>query len=342
MIAVYGATGHTGQLVARELVRRGQQPRLLGRSRERLEPVRKELGVSVESHVASLKDRGALLAALDQSQAVINCAGPFSQTGRAVAEAAMDAGSHYVDVTAEPPVIRELRDALGPRASSASVVLVSGAGFYCALADCLVRWMGSESGPYRRITVAYLIDGWRMTPASRATAMELAQQPRLKYLGGRLGIASSSPSVSVFDFPPPHGEQQVLPYPGGEMLTIPRHTAVQEIRVLMTTRTFSQNTFTGDDIAPAERADSSFVVVVEGERIDGCDRAMATGRDIYRVGALAAVETALTVVDAGRPQRAGALAPAEVLEPGSLLGRLKEQEVLTEISVAPDSSRRKR
>lgn len=341
MIAVYGATGHTGRLVASELLRRGQETRLVGRSRERLESVHRELGGSVESQVAVLSERGALFAALDRSQVVINCAGPFSQTGRAVAEAAADAGSHYVDVTAEPPVMLELRDALGPRASSASVVLVPGAGFYCALADCLVRWMGSESGLYRRITVAYLIDGWRMTPASRATAMELTRQPRLEYVGGRLGIASSSPSVSVFDFPAPHGEQQVLPYPGGEVVTIPRHTAVEDIRVLMTTRTFSQDTFTDDDIAAVERADSSFLVVVEGERIDGLDHAMATGRDIYRVGALAAVETALTLVDAGQPPRAGFLAPAEVLEPGSLLGRLKEQEVVTEISVVPSPSRRK-
>jgi short subunit dehydrogenase-like uncharacterized protein len=43
MIAIYGAYGFTGELLAREAVARGHRPLLLGRRREPLEALAREL-----------------------------------------------------------------------------------------------------------------------------------------------------------------------------------------------------------------------------------------------------------------------------------------------------------
>ena len=42
---IYGANGYTGELIAREAVKRGMRPILAGRSREKIEPLARELGL---------------------------------------------------------------------------------------------------------------------------------------------------------------------------------------------------------------------------------------------------------------------------------------------------------
>ena len=52
-IVLFGATGYTGDLVARALASRGAQPVLAARSAERLEPLAAELG-GLETQVADV------------------------------------------------------------------------------------------------------------------------------------------------------------------------------------------------------------------------------------------------------------------------------------------------
>lgn len=330
MIAVYGASGHTGELVARELLDRGREPLLLARGRERLEAVGARLGKPGACRVVAVDDRARLQEHLACAQAVINCAGPFSRTAQRVGQAAIEAGIPYVDVSAEPQVMKELGDTWGPLAERAGVALVSGAGFYFALGDCLAGRLAPGSGPFSRITVAYLVDDWRMTRASRETAMALMGQPRLVYESGRLAERSPDRLVTRFDFPSPHGEQEVIAYPGGEVLTIPAHAPVEEVRVLMTTRTFGADTFASDDVDAEHRGRSSFVIVVEAEGRLGCARVSIAGRDIYRVGAVTAVEAAMRLARSPAEAPRGPLAPAQVLDARKLTERLAELDLVDE------------
>jgi short subunit dehydrogenase-like uncharacterized protein len=333
MIAVYGATGHTGRLVAAELARRRQEPLLLGRRDALLAALSRELPGRTRWQAIDLHNSHDLREALASCQVVINCAGPFSETARPVATAAVDGGAHYVDVTAEPPVMKDLADLLGGRAADSGLALVAGAGFYVGLSDCLARHLESRPGSLREVTVAYLVENWRMTRASRQTAMQLMRQPRLVYEEGRLREGPVDRPISSFWFPPPHGDQEVVAYPGGEVLTIPRHTPCEKVRVLMTTSTFDAQTFASDEIAPKERAASSFVVVVDGLRPSGPERAWVVGYDIYNVGAVTAVEAARLLAQSSGDQ-GGALAPAQLLDAARLFSQLRRLSLLTEVNVS--------
>ena len=57
-LVIYGATGYTGDLIAREAVRRGLQPVLAGRNEAAIAALAQELGC--EYRIASLDDAGAL------------------------------------------------------------------------------------------------------------------------------------------------------------------------------------------------------------------------------------------------------------------------------------------
>src|ERR1700758_241404 len=93
-IAVYGASGHTARFVLAELRRRGMPAVAVGR---RADP----LPHGVPARAAAIDDPAELGAASAAGAAVITCAGPFLDTALPVAEAAIRAGAHYIDVTAE-------------------------------------------------------------------------------------------------------------------------------------------------------------------------------------------------------------------------------------------------
>ena len=69
-IAVYGATGYTGRLVAAELKRRSADLVIAGRSAAKLDALSHALG-GARTAVASLDDPTALAAALEPCAAVI-------------------------------------------------------------------------------------------------------------------------------------------------------------------------------------------------------------------------------------------------------------------------------
>src|SRR6266540_488572 len=127
-IAVYGATGYTGRLVAGELRRRGAEVVLAGRSRAKLEILAEDLGGQIAIRDASLDDPSALTELLGPCAAVIACAGPFRLHGEPVLAAAVEARTHYLDTTGEQPFMRKVFDDYGPSAGQAGVALVTAMG----------------------------------------------------------------------------------------------------------------------------------------------------------------------------------------------------------------------
>jgi hypothetical protein len=175
--------------------------------------------------------------------------------------------------------MKRLFDSYDESARKRGTAVIPAAGFYFAISDSLVS-LASPNVEARRVTIAYAIENWRMTRASRQTALSLAGGPRLAYLGGRLREVAPQVQTSNFSFPPPLGEQAVLAYHGGEVLTVPRSTRVEEVRVVMTAATFSETTFDSDEIGAAERAQSRFTIVAQVETNQGQQIATARGHDI--------------------------------------------------------------
>src|ERR1043166_6730459 len=91
---LYGANGYTGELIAREAVRRGQRPILAGRSREAIERLAQELGC--EARVFDLNNPD-----LKDIQLVLHCAGPFIRTSKPMVDACLKHQVHYLDITGE-------------------------------------------------------------------------------------------------------------------------------------------------------------------------------------------------------------------------------------------------
>lgn len=320
-IAVYGATGHTGQFVVHEAQRRGLPVVAVGRNAARLD----EMFPSAASRrVAALDDPDSLDEAFAGCAVVINCAGPFLDTAAPVAQAALRAGCHYIDVTAEQASAQASFADFDAPARAAGRVVMPAAGFYGGLADLLASALASSAGPIDEITVAVALDRWWPTAGTRITG-ERNKVPRMVVKDGRLVALAPSAQVPDWAFSAPLGQQPMVELPFSEIITLAHHLQAGAIRSLI-------NRSALDDIRDATtppptgvddrgRSAQRFELVVQLMQ-DGVIRtAGVRGQDIYAVTAPIVIEAALRLL-APSYRHSGALALAEAVDPVELLRAL--------------------
>jgi len=302
LVLVYGASGHTGRFVVDELVRRGLAPVVAGRSVERLQDV-------VRAHPTL--PRRVFDADLDAAQAlggvgvVVNCAGPFLDTAPALARAAVQAGAHYLDVSAEQASVRDLYRDLDAPAREAGVAVVPAMGFYGAVADLLLTAALPDGAAAEEVDVAIGLDRWWPTPGTRTTGARNTA-PRVVIRGGEVvRLDEAPPAPRTWEFPPPIGTAEVVAVPFSDVVAVARHLTVGELRSWLSTAPLAD---LRDPATPAPEATD--------ER-----RALLTGRDIYAVTAPIVAEGVVRLLD-GRHAVPGALAPAQAFDARSVLDDL--------------------
>jgi short subunit dehydrogenase-like uncharacterized protein len=160
---IYGATGYTGRMVAREAIALGERPLLAGRSAEKVQRVAEELGLPWVAF--DLGDRAAAVAALRGVELVLLAAGPFDGLAQPMMDACLEAGTHYTDLANELPVFQaaEERDA---RARERGVAIVPGIGFGTIATGSLVKRVVAEVPDATRLECALHIATTAAGPAT--------------------------------------------------------------------------------------------------------------------------------------------------------------------------------
>ena len=106
-VVVFGATGFTGRLVAEYLQNQYGSDvswAMAGRSKDKLEAVRDEMGVSknIALIVADSSDAASLDAMAARTKSVCTTVGPYQLYGDGLVQACAKAGTDYVDLSGEP------------------------------------------------------------------------------------------------------------------------------------------------------------------------------------------------------------------------------------------------
>jgi short subunit dehydrogenase-like uncharacterized protein len=133
-IAIYGASGFTGKLVAEYLaglVKSDPQLRvaLAGRDAARLAAVNAEIGAAFPVVVADSGDQGALADLARRSRVVLTTVGPYQLYGSPLVAACVEAGAHYVDLCGETAWMRAMIDGHEAQARSTGARIVFSCGF---------------------------------------------------------------------------------------------------------------------------------------------------------------------------------------------------------------------
>lgn len=220
---LYGAYGYTGDLIAREAVRRGIHPILSGRDADKLRPLAQELGLDYRT--VSLDDHAALDHALGDVPLVVHCAGPFHRTARPMAEACLRTVTHYIDITGEIEVFEALA-AMDERAQRAGVMLLPGAGFDVVPTDCLALHLKNRLPTADTLEVAFT----GMSGVSRGTATTAVERMSEGGAIRRDGDIQAVPpawKTRAVDFG--RGPKEVVSIPWGDVATAYYSTGIPNI-----------------------------------------------------------------------------------------------------------------
>ncbi len=365
-IAVYGATGFTGTLIAHELKRRGAELLIAGRNRGKLEALSEELG-GVSIAASPIDDPSGLRAMLEPCSVVVACAGPFTLHGEPVVAAAVDTATHYLDTTGEQGFMRMVFDRYGDRAAEKGAALVSGMGFDYAPGDLIAALTADGMGPLEEIVVAYCVHGFAPTHGTALSGLEIMRGGDVVWSGGDWRLAPRSADGGRWRFPEPIGEQRMLRYPAGEQVTVPRHVETARVRTLLngmvvpprlmplavvsspllglamrTPLRRAMGALIGRlPAAPDERGRkaSRFTISCEARSKSGARRGTVRGSDVYGLTAVSLAHGALLCAEPAY-ERSGALAPAQAFDPASFLAALAGFGVSVEVEPLPADTKR--
>ena len=356
-IAIYGATGFTGGLIAHELKRLGAELMIAGRDRGKLEVLSGELG-GVPLRAVSVDDPAGLREMLDGCSVVVACAGPFGLHGEPVVAAAAETGTHYLDTTGEQSFMRMVFDRYGERAAANGAALVSGMGFDYLPGDLIAALTAAGMGPLEEIVVAYCVNGFAPTQGTSLSGLEIMRGGDVVWSGGDWRPAPRSADGGRWRFPEPLGEQRMLRYPAGEQVTVPRHVETDRVRTLLNgmvvpprlmplavasspllglaMRTPLRGAL-GTLIrrlpaAPSEaaRKKARFTISCEARGRSGTRRGVVRGSDVYGLTAASLAHGALLCADPAYDRR-GALAPAQAFDPAAFLDALADADLTYDV-----------
>jgi len=232
-LLIYGATGYTGELIAREAARRGLEPIVAGRDSAKVAALASELGT--EGRAFDLTDAEATLRGLDGVTVVLNAAGPFAVTSTPLLTAALAVGAHYLDTAAELGAFLHSESA-DAAARAAGTMVMSGAGWDVVPSDTLAARTAARVADPVSLTLALKLfigaPGDRV-PLLFSRGSITSSAGFAPFVGsvrsdGVISKRADAPALSV-DFG--YGPEDVSPAPMGDIVTSWKSTGIPNIAV---------------------------------------------------------------------------------------------------------------
>jgi short subunit dehydrogenase-like uncharacterized protein len=350
VIALLGATGFTGQLIAAELAKRQMPFIIAGRNAAKLAALQSELNSpSLLKTMVATPDNPASLAELFKppTALVINCAGPFTDLGEPVVKAALEAGIHYLDITGEQVYIARMLDRYHATATEKGCLVIPACGFEYAVGNWAVAQAVEGLEPLDHISVAIAVKNISTSRGTRLSALKLLGNAGYGWKNRQRTAHLTAHKSKVINFPPPFGKRRTVWIPSGELVTIPRHIKVQNmdgyislpgIMPYISRLTFfmlpltsglltffmgSGKNYTPD---PHNRKPFEWVVQVEAISSKGNKTVSWQGQDVYGLTALITAYAAGQIL-AGNYPKAGVLGVAHALDYRPALEMLQQAGV---------------
>ncbi len=340
MITLFGATGYTGQLIARALDRAGMPFRLAGRSAGKLAVLSQALTSHPPALVADVHAPESLAALFDHTRLLINCAGPFTDLGEPVVTLAAAHGTHYLDIANELAYVYSLQQ-YDKLARQTGAAIVPACGFEVAISDCVVALMARETaGMIEEISVVYYLGGAGMSVGTRLSGLRTFATSWMAYRGGKL--VGQAPGAALRRGTINGRSYSAITFPSAEIVTIPSHGQVRDLQVWMAVAPRSARLVSAAmpvasrllrtplrwvaaqavkrNAPPGEeaRARSRFTIKIEMTNRQKTQVRSVSGYDAYGLTAEIAAYAA-AVITTPDYSKAGVLAPAQALAPDSFL-----------------------
>ncbi|RUR43633.1 hypothetical protein ELY37_16950 [Vreelandella populi] len=294
---IYGAAGYTGGMAAEHAASAGFNLVVAGRTKDReaLEILAGRLGA--DSRLFSLDDPETIARGLEGISVLLNAAGPFMNTAKPLMSAAIRAGVHYLDFSAELDTYRQAL-ALDGQARAAGVMLLPGSGGSVAMLGSLAGHAVARVNHPRKISIALQVAGG-MSRGSVTSASQNITTETLHLIGGEL-VPRSPEEVRDFDFG--EGPLSSFPVTLPDLVTLHQATGVGDIETFVHVAAGAFPTGDANNLPAGpsvnERAANRYHATVEVTDTDGTVvYSVLDTVNGYTFTAMAAAEAARRVLD---------------------------------------------
>ncbi|KYO23860.1 saccharopine dehydrogenase-like oxidoreductase [Alligator mississippiensis] len=211
-LAVFGASGFTGQFVAEEVARAAAADELrgglrwavAGRSRDKLQRVleraaerlgKPELASEVGIIECDVDDPASLADMAKQTSVVLNCVGPYRFFGEPVVKACVENGTSCLDISGEPQFLEGMYLKYNDKAAEKGVYVIGSCGFDSIPADLGILYTRDSLKGILTAIESFLTfntgpEGYCINDGTWKSAVYgLADQDKLKVLRKQIGHA---------------------------------------------------------------------------------------------------------------------------------------------------------
>eukprot|EP01120_Amphizonella_sp_Union-15-10_P014612 TRINITY_DN714_c0_g1_i1.p1 TRINITY_DN714_c0_g1~~TRINITY_DN714_c0_g1_i1.p1 ORF type:complete len:425 (+),score=73.34 TRINITY_DN714_c0_g1_i1:70-1275(+) len=146
-IIVLGANGYTGKITAEYLARERDEASfaIAGRNTSELQKIKNELQ-DIDRTLSNLTviscdvtDPSQLASLTSKTKVLINCVGPYRLFGEEVVKACILNGTHYIDVTGEPPFVQMIVEKYHEEAEKKKLYILPACGIGSLIPDVVVE-----------------------------------------------------------------------------------------------------------------------------------------------------------------------------------------------------------
>jgi saccharopine dehydrogenase (NAD+, L-lysine-forming) len=226
-VLVIGGLGEMGQGVARDLIKQEKIEKvILTGTRPNPDRLQGRLRGSEKVSILGLNvgDHEGMVRAIRESDVVINCAGPFYKTAVAVARAAVEAKTNYIDICDDYEAAEILfASDIDSAARAAGITVLTGMGSDPGTNNVIVQWFANKLDRVDEISLFWVVSIAELAGAAwdHSLHMTIGQIPQ--YIDGRLVYVEGGTGVETATFLEPLGACQVCYVGHPQPLTIPRY-----------------------------------------------------------------------------------------------------------------------
>lgn len=227
-VMVYGANGYSAKLIIEEFLSRDIKPILAGRNEKSIKSLAESF--NCQFNIFDLTNPDLIDEALEGTNTLLNCAGPFIFTAKELIESCLRTKTNYLDITGEIPVLH-LAFSFSQKAKEAGIVILPSVGFDIIPTDCLAKRLHEKMTDTTTLRLGLYNQGGGISRGTSLTSLEfLGGQGRIRKNGNVIDspIGEHAIEVSLDDF-----SFRGISIPWGDVYSAYHSTGISNIIVYM-------------------------------------------------------------------------------------------------------------
>ncbi|MHB8110659.1 MAG: saccharopine dehydrogenase family protein [Syntrophorhabdaceae bacterium] len=226
-VLVVGGTGGMGQGVARDLIKQERiETVTLGDINIDADRVQEKLRASSKVSLVRIdvNDHAGMVGAIKAVDVVVNCAGPFYKTAVAVARAAVEAKTNYIDICDDYEAAQILfASDIDKAARDAGITVLTGMGSDPGTNNVLVKWYADRLDRVNEIYLYWVVSIAELAGAAWDHSLHMVLGKIPQYIDGKMVEVDGGGGEEIEHFLAPLGECLISYVGHPQPITIPRY-----------------------------------------------------------------------------------------------------------------------